>query len=526
MNYNNKMLVSLIAIPATVIVGVEVQAAEKADAETIAKAKKEAQIVSKRIADITETTTEDQLKSIRIAYNALSTLAKSYVNNNGVLVKAENNLIYQNRVVKVAREQARAFDLYMEGIKGRSTITELANARSYYNGLSIEAKWYVTTYTKLVHLETMWSNPDYQNLYNNYYPHYADQQPSGGIEVKPNTHDLLYIPDAVVTVGAKSDAMVMEYRNGEYAATVSASNVMNSPNSHLVLTASPNLEVALPMKDLKATNQVPISVGASLGYKSISIHFSQGTQPKTFSNFVEVKVPVDALDTKPNAAIFYKLPNGKLEPAIYQVRDGAFYIKSKVGGTFVAQLTKITTIRYTDTNSNANNQYIEELAKRSIISGARGTYFLPNQTITRGDLAIMVARAANLTSSSTSTFTDVRNTANANLIQALNETGIMRGTSDKYFSLYDTVTREEAAVIFARLFRYLGMDVATMKNEQHSSFIDIENLSYESRKSIALMEMLEIFDENSNHTFNPNEKLTRDQFAKILYKAMEAAELM
>ena len=136
----------------------------------------------------------------------------------------------------------------------------------------------------------------------------------------------------------------------------------------------------------------------------------------------------------------------------------------------------------------------------------------------------MIARAANLTTSTTTSLTDVRNTANASLIEALNESGIMRGTTSTRFNMSGTVTREEASVILARLFRHLKMDVATMQNEQQTNYRDIANLSYESRRSIALMDLLEIFD-GSATAFNPTAKLTRGEFAKVLSKAMEAAEL-
>lgn len=416
----------------------------------------------------------------------------------------------------------------MVNLNRNSTTQEIAKARAYYNMLSAEAKKHATAYSKLVHLETMWSDPDYINLYINYYPYYTEQKPSGGIEVTPPKFDPLYIPDAVATVDLDQGELLMDYRNGGYTATVFESDVAKLDKQKLILTASSNIELSLPIKDLKALKEMPVTVATTLSYKSVTISFTEGYAPKTFSDFVEIKVPVSELSTTESAMIYRKLANGTLEAVTYQIRNDAFIIKTKTGGTFVAEAKSTATgaSGYNDTRSNANSQYINELAKRSIVSGASGSNYYPNQNITRGDFAIMVARAANLTSTSSSNLTDVRNTENANLIQALVDTNIMVGINDKRFNMNGTVTREQAAVVFARLFRHLNMDVALMKNEQQASFTDIKNLSYESRNSIALMELLDIFEGNSTNTFNPNDQLTRAQMAKLLYKAMEVAELI
>ena len=458
-----------------------------------AKAQAEALIIVNRIDRITTSTTSKTLRDIRIAYDALSDLAKSYVTNLARLVEYEAYQKYQDTVVAAAKLEAVAFDSYMAKLNRNSTTDEIAKARAYYNVLSAEAKKHVTTYEKLVHLETMWSDPDYINLYVSYYPHYIGQQPSGGIEITKPTFDPLYIPDAIASLDIQEGVLPMDYRNGGYTATIFATDVTGIEKQKLTLTASSNVELALPIKELKALKNMPVTVGATLGYKTLTVNFTEGYTAKTFSDFVEITVSASELSTTKNAAIFRKLANGKLEAVSYQLKNDKFMIKTKTGGTFVAEtISTGSTVSngYNDTRSNANRTYINELAKRGIVSGDTKANYYPNQNITRGDFAIMIARAANLTSTSTTKFTDVSNTTNANLIQAVSEAGIMKGSTTTRFNINGTITREEAAVALTRLFRHLKMDVALMHNEQQSSFKDIANLTYESKNSIALMELL------------------------------------
>lgn len=504
----------------------------KEDKELNDAAKAEAKVVSDRIAKITALTATKDLQSIRRAYEALSKLAKTFITAEELasLKNFEDYQVYQETVVKAAKNQASAFDTYMADLTRNSTTAEIAKARAFYNNLSAEAKKHSKTLEKLIKLETMWSDPDYIDLYLNYYPHYTDQQPTGGIEITAPKPDPLFIPDTVATTNAGPGEIAMDYRDGNYTATVFATDAPGSTKSKLTLTSSNNVKVSLPKKDILALKKLPVTVSTAVGYKSVTISFTEGYTAKTFSDFVEIKVPISELGANSKSVILCKLPNGQYEKASYQVLDGAFVIKTKVGATFVVEdksttaPTTTASTGYKDINSSANSTYINELAKLGIVSGGTASNYYPSQNITRGDFAIMIARAANLTTSTTTSLTDVRNTANASLIEALNESGIMRGTTSTRFSMSGTITREEASVILARLFRHLKMDVATMQNEQQSNYRDIANLSYESRRSIALMDLLEIFDSSAT-AFKPTAKLTRGEFAKVLSKAMEAAEL-
>lgn len=505
-------------------------AKEKEYKETHGKAQVEAKVVSDRIDKITTATTVKELQSIRRAYDALSELAKTYVTNIAKLTSSEVYQEQQAKIVAAAKNEAAAFDTYMADLTRNSTTAEIAKARAFYNNLSAEAKKHSKTLEKLIKLETMWSDPDYIDLYLNYYPHYTDQQPTGGIEITAPKPDPLFIPDTVATTNAGPGEIAMDYRDGNYTATVFATDAPGSTKSKLTLTSSNNVKVSIPKKDILALKKLPVTVSTAVGYKSVTISFTEGYTAKTFSDFVEIKVPISELGANSKSVILCKLPNGQYEKASYQVLDGAFVIKTKVGATFVVEdksttaPTTTASTGYKDINSSANSTYINELAKLGIVSGGTASNYYPSQNITRGDFAIMIARAANLTTSTTTSLTDVRNTANASLIEALNESGIMRGTTSTRFSMSGTITREEASVILARLFRHLKMDVATMQNEQQTNYRDIANLSYESRRSIALMDLLEIFDSSAT-AFKPTAKLTRGEFAKVLSKAMEAAEL-
>ncbi|ATP42333.1 hypothetical protein CSE16_01235 [Solibacillus sp. R5-41] len=476
-----------------------------------------------RINRITNSYTEAQIKDVRLAYNKLSELAKSYVTNIQKLINEEAYILYQNSVVKEAKLQAAAFDAYMANITRNSSTAEIAKARAYYNSLSYEAKRQVKMYEKLRRLETMWNDPDYLGLIFTYYPDYIHAIKPGGIEVEKPVYDPLYIPD-----DSNSDEYVppnttwspyeeMTYYNGRYTATITSSQMTNVADKTMMLKAG-DIEILIPTADIKGTSAA-IGVSMSTNNNRLDISFTEGHTAKAFSSVVEIRIPMRLLGGNASMAVQRVVYNGT-SSASYKIEGSNYVIRTKTGGTFTAGTSKTS---YSDlTASSSSTTGIRELATRGITYPTAGKAVIPNESVTRADVATLLAKAIDISSTQSTKYKDLGNTVSTSQAQGLLEAGIMSGVTTQQFDPNIAITRQEAAIIIANMYRHLNQDLSLAYNELKTKFVDISDLSYEARQSIAILELFGVVDGTASNQFNPQQQLTRAQFAEMLYSALTA----
>ena len=492
------------------------------------QAQEEAAVVVTRIDRITNNYTVLQINSIRIAYNALSSLAKFYVTNYQKLINAESNIIYQNTVVKQAKQDAAAFDAYMENVTRNSTTSEIAAARALYNRLSYEAKKHVETYTKLVRLETMWKDPEYLELVYTYYPDYINAIKPGGIEIKKPEYDSLYIPDdsesksvanylpSEATWATYED---MTYQNGRYTTKITSTQVKNLSDRTLTLKAG-DMEVVLPVADLKEASGT-VGVTLSVSNQQLNIQLTEGSTTKAFSEYVEVRVPMSKLNGNKDKRI-ERVVSGVTSPASFKVEDASFVIRTKTSGTFKVAKTTVT---YNDLGTSSAGKAIAELAKRGITYNTTTTRFVNiSKTVSRADVATLIGDALDLSSTSKTKYKDLGTSLSSSRAQGLLDSGIMSGETSTNFGVHSNVTKQQAAIIIANMYRYLNQDLSMAYNDLQTNYTDVSALTYEARQSIAILELFGVADGYGK--FNPNATLTRGEFAELLYKSLKAIDFL
>lgn len=156
---------------------------------------------------------------------------------------------------------------------------------------------------------------------------------------------------------------------------------------------------------------------------------------------------------------------------------------------------------------------IDELSARGIINGRDG-HFYPNEAIRRGQIVAIMGRLFDWDDKDTMThFTDVpRDYFSAGYIQAAAEKGIISGYNDNTFRPNDAVTRGQMAQIIGRAF-----DIPTDDLELDTApFSDVteETTGYEEIVYFAKHGIIHGYQDG---TFQPNNTLTRAQFAQIVY---------
>ena len=148
-----------------------------------------------------------------------------------------------------------------------------------------------------------------------------------------------------------------------------------------------------------------------------------------------------------------------------------------------------------------------------IISGYTDGRFGPTDTVTRGQAAMMIAKALDLnTAPSDTKFSDVKSDYFASgAIQSAASAGILSGTTDGKFLPKKPVTRGEMAIFIARAFE--------LTNEEVISFTDvpISKSSYSSIRKILADGVTVGYNDSE---FRPDESLKRNQFSAFLARAM------
>lgn len=149
-----------------------------------------------------------------------------------------------------------------------------------------------------------------------------------------------------------------------------------------------------------------------------------------------------------NEEIISGYSNGKFQPKRNVTRgEAAIMIGRMLGYDRRPRATRFTDV----TAQNGASGYISEAAVHGIISGYSDRTFRPNEYITRGDMAIFLARAFDLETGSIREFKDVGEQMKAySSIRNIAGDFITTGYSDGTFRPTSKVTREQFSAFLAR----------------------------------------------------------------------------
>lgn len=175
-------------------------------------------------------------------------------------------------------------------------------------------------------------------------------------------------------------------------------------------------------------------------------------------------------------------------------------------------------VPFTDIANNANYDAIVNLYNKGIFKAA--DKFNPASNLTRAQFALMLNRALDLDTQVTTNFSDITNfdEETQKAISALNGYGIINGTTATTFAPGQDITRKQAALMIYRLLEKNGYEATGAA----ANFSDLPKEA-EAAKAIAELNGLGIIS-GYEGKFNPENKLTRAQMAKVLNNALTAVE--
>lgn len=165
---------------------------------------------------------------------------------------------------------------------------------------------------------------------------------------------------------------------------------------------------------------------------------------------------------------------------------------------------------FLDTKGHWAHDNILKWAEYDLIVGSNG-YFMPNNYIKRGDLAIILDRMLGLKTISYNFFNDLPNNSyyRDSVLRCV-AAGYIAGTSSNTVSPEGYATREQVAVIICRMF---DIDTSYMG---YSGFVDDNLIGDWARPSVSAMKRLGYMNGTNEGQVNPKSYITRAEMITIL----------
>ena len=295
-----------------------------------------------------------------------------------------------------------------------------------------------------------------------------------------------------------------------------------STKETVTLTTKKGIKLEVPIADLTSNLNGKVVVNVSVKDGEILFKATCNGKDIKFAGYVVIQLDEKIFDVPLKDIVIFRVEDDELVATPFVVKDGNILLKTKTVGVFVTSTANVT---FGDISKDGHKEYIEQLAKHHIIFGITANTFNPKGNISRAQFATMMARALGIQASQSTKFTDVKGRWYEDSVQALFEAGIIKGVNAHTFKPNDSITRQQAALMTARMLEYASIDLTTVPST-NSSFKDMKKISAEAQEVVAKLQALSIFNGNPNGEFAPQDKLTRSQMAKILYLSLKKAEMM
>ncbi|REE78568.1 peptidase Vpr [Paenibacillus taihuensis] len=195
--------------------------------------------------------------------------------------------------------------------------------------------------------------------------------------------------------------------------------------------------------------------------------------------------------------------NGKLEAVILAPHASLYGI------------AQIAPKSFADVTDHWAKNEIELLASRQLIKGVSANKFSPRSTVTRAEFAALLARALGLEMADTTTsFKDVAaDKWYASAVHAIVEAGFVKGRSKDQFAPNATITREEMAVMLAGALKFAGKAEGKLAP---LNFTDKGSIASWAQAAVAQAAGAGILEGNKEGTFEPETNATRAEAAVAL----------
>lgn len=184
---------------------------------------------------------------------------------------------------------------------------------------------------------------------------------------------------------------------------------------------------------------------------------------------------------------------------------------------------------FDDVADSAFAHQINTLATYDILHGDGAGSFYPGETLKRGEVCAMLAKALNLSCTGRQIFDDVpADDAYAPYINAMAEMGFVQGRGDGNFYPHQTLTQEEYFTILARVASYLNVNLTLFADSMDQTLLEeaaARGFSSWALGSAVLLDAIGVIDP-SVHETAPGTPILREEAAAALYEVLTVSGVL
>jgi hypothetical protein len=203
------------------------------------------------------------------------------------------------------------------------------------------------------------------------------------------------------------------------------------------------------------------------------------------------------------------------------LQSGTYLVRLSADYPFHNQMYKLSISQqrlvagFKDISGHWAEEAIAAMSGKKIVSGYGSYTFAPNHSITRGEAAVMIAKAFKLTKTKTLQYADVSKHHWAyEYIGKVSQAGIMEGYPDGRFRPERIATRAEMAAMVANAMQLKA------KNKGPLPFTDIKK-GYWAAPMLRKLKEEGWIAGYGDGTFRPEERASRAEFVSLLYSVLQ-----
>ncbi len=185
---------------------------------------------------------------------------------------------------------------------------------------------------------------------------------------------------------------------------------------------------------------------------------------------------------------------------------------------------KQTNTAFTDIAGHWAKGDIEFVVSRGLFSGTSNTTFSPNTAMTRGMFVTALGRLANADVSgyAKSSFNDVKDDAYyMGYIEWASKNNIVNGVGNGRFVPDQSITREQMAVIMSNYAKTIGYTLPKVHIE--NIFTDNAKINTYAKEAVKQMQMAGVISGKNSNLFDPQGTATRAEVSAVLRRFVELA---
>lgn len=163
-------------------------------------------------------------------------------------------------------------------------------------------------------------------------------------------------------------------------------------------------------------------------------------------------------------------------------------------------------------------EYIMHLYEKGIVAGYENGEFAPLNALKREEFASIASNAFGVVGEADMNFSDVSEQGwYYSSVMAMYSNNFMYGIDNTIFGIGECITREDAAVIIARILTEKGV----IADERAETFTDDEDIAGYAADYVYMLKSLGIVNGDENGNFNPKKSINRAEAARIICDALK-----